>query len=161
MDTDSFIYAIECDDVYEEVIKADLSKFDTSDYPPDNPYNMPQVNKKVLGLMKDELNGDIMTHQVGLRSKMYGFKSLKGKVVKKSKGVKYNVVRNKLSFEDYINCLRNFKEKSLTQRTIRSYQHNVFSIEQSKIALSPYDDKRYLIPNSFATLPWGHYSLVK
>nr|CAH7717033.1 unnamed protein product [Callosobruchus chinensis] len=151
-DTDSFLYQITCDDVYHEVIKQDIERFDTSDYPADNAYNIPLVNKKVPGLMKDEANGKIITHFVGLRSKMYAYKVLNGKVVKKSKGVKYKVVRNKITFEDYVNCLKEYKGKS----TIVSYAHEVFSVEQTKIALSPYDDKRYLLPNSYDTLPWGH-----
>ncbi|XP_074042611.1 uncharacterized protein isoform X1 [Leptinotarsa decemlineata] len=56
------------------------------------------------------------------------------------------------SFEDYVDCLKNFKQKNITQCTIRSFAHNVFSIEQTKIALGPYDDKRHLIPKSFDTL---------
>ncbi|XP_060525076.1 uncharacterized protein LOC132701296 [Cylas formicarius] len=159
MDTDSFIYNIKCYDAYESVIKADLTKFDTSDYPNDNPYNIPQINKKVLGLMKDETNGTIISHYAGLRSKMYTFKILTGSVVKKSKGIQYNIVKNKISFDDYVECLTNFREKYATQRTIRSYTHNVFSIEQTKVALSPLDDKRYLLPNSYETLPWGHYKV--
>ena len=71
--------------------------------------------------MKDELCFDIMTHQVGLRSKMYSFRSIQGKVVKKSKGVKKKVVKNKITFGDYVECLKNFKQKTVTQRIIRSY----------------------------------------
>jgi len=46
-DTDSLIYHIECDDVYE-IIKRDISRFDTSDYTIDNVYGIPLVNKKVV-----------------------------------------------------------------------------------------------------------------
>ncbi|XP_050516505.1 uncharacterized protein LOC114341853 [Diabrotica virgifera virgifera] len=161
MDTDSFIYELYCHDAYEEVIKQDLSKFDTSDYAVDNIYNIPRVNKKVLGVMKDENKGEIMTKFVGLRSKMYTFKVQSGRITKKAKGTKYNIVKNVIKFDDYVNCLNDFKEQTATQHSIRSYSHNVYSIEQTKIALSPYDDKRYLIPNSFRTLPLGHYSILE
>jgi len=44
-DTNSLIYHIECDDVYE-IMKRDISRFDTSDYTVDNVYGIPFANKK-------------------------------------------------------------------------------------------------------------------
>jgi len=47
-DIDSLIYNIECDDIYD-IMKRDITKFDTSDYPIDNAYGIPLVNKKSIG----------------------------------------------------------------------------------------------------------------
>ncbi|KAJ8976759.1 hypothetical protein NQ317_003719 [Molorchus minor] len=41
-------------------------------------------------------------------------------------------------------CLEEFKEIYRTQRLIRSYLHQIYSIKQCKLALSPFDDKRFL-----------------
>lgn len=64
MDTDAFIYDIKTNDVYKDMAQ-DLHKFDTSSYCVDNPYNLPLVNKKKIGLMKDENNGIVMKRYVG------------------------------------------------------------------------------------------------
>src|SRR5690606_10018737 len=64
-DTDSLMYEIKTEDVYED-IKNDLDKFDTSDFPKDH-ILFSEVNKKVIGKFKDEACGKQITEFVGLR----------------------------------------------------------------------------------------------
>ncbi|KMQ85076.1 hypothetical protein RF55_16602 [Lasius niger] len=156
IDTDSLVYHIECDDVYEN-IKRDIARFDTSNYAVDNAYGIPLVNK-IPGLMKDENNGSIMTEFVGLRAKMYALRVDGKKDTKKVKGVKSNVVTRTITF-DYTQCLHEDIEMTRQQSCIRSKLHKVYTIRETKIALSPYDDKRYIVPETTHTLLWGHYRI--
>jgi hypothetical protein len=158
-DTDSLIYEIICDDIYE-VMKQDLNLFDTSDYPVDNVYNMPLVNKKVVGLMKDECNGKIITEFVGLRSKMYSLRVEGKDFIKKVKGVKSHVVKNTITFDHFKNCLFNDTQEIREQRTITSKFHKIYTEKQTKLALSPFDNKRYLLGKNTDTLAWGHKNIV-
>jgi len=80
MDTDSLIMEIKTDDFYNDVKNSLIEQFDTSDYTKDNPYELPLVNKKVLGKFKDELNNKILEEFVGFRSKLYAFKCLEIKM---------------------------------------------------------------------------------
>lgn len=161
-DTDSFVLDIETDDFYTDMSE-NIDMFDTSDYPQPNKYNIESKNKKVPGLFKDELNGEIMTEFVGLRAKCYAVRSLGYKKsyyekIKKSKGIKKSVIKQKIKFDDYLNCIRNQCEFRVKQRSIRSINHNVYSIEQQKVGLSPFDDKRYIVkPAGIDTFAWGHY----
>ncbi|XP_076384059.1 uncharacterized protein LOC143261653 [Megalopta genalis] len=159
-DTDSLIYQIICDDAYE-MIKRDIHRYDTSNYDRNNVYGVPIANNKVLGLMKDENGGKIMTEFVGLRSKMYAIRVQDKDDVKKIKGIKTNVTIKNITFDDYLACLHDHLEKSVCVKLIMSIQHQVYSVSQSKLALSPYDDKRYILNNSIETLPWGHYKIAK
>ena len=63
------------------------------------------VNKKIIGLMKDELGGRAMTEFVGLRPKLYAYKTLGGSGGKKCKGIKKCIMNKTLDFQDYKQCL--------------------------------------------------------
>ena len=70
MDTDSFIIYIKTEDFYKDIADDVECKFDTSNYEVDRP--LPTgYNKKVIGLMKDELGGKIIKEFVALRPKTY------------------------------------------------------------------------------------------
>ena len=74
MDTDSLIYSIETNDFYKDIANDVKDRFDMGGYNPDRPL-LVGLNKKVIGLMKDELGGEIMTELVTLRSKMYAYQT--------------------------------------------------------------------------------------
>ena len=80
--TDSLVYIIKTDDFYEDIASDVKARFDTSCYNRSHPLPM-GVNKKVIGLMKDELGGKIMTEFVALRLKLYTCKTLSGDEDKK------------------------------------------------------------------------------
>lgn len=161
-DTDSFILEIKTNDVYID-IRDDPEMFDTWDYPENNIYGIKRHNKKIPGKFSDELNGEIITEVVGLRSKCYAVRtkiSKKKNVLKKAKGVKKNVLQNHISFDDYYNCIKDNCVELRKQYSIRSKKHEVYTISMQKIALNPFDDKRYIIkPEGIDTLAWGHYKL--
>ena len=74
MDTDSFVYAIDNEDFYRDIAKDVKNRFDTSEYSKDDNRPLPiRENKKVIGLMKDQLGGNIMTKFVALRAKIYAY----------------------------------------------------------------------------------------
>ena len=62
-------------------------------------------NKKVIGLMKDELGGQIMKKFVGLRAKTYSYLKDNKDEDKKSKSTKKCVIKRKIKFQDDKNCL--------------------------------------------------------
>ena len=102
MDTDSLIYDIETDDFYKDIAEDIKDRFDTSGYNPHRPLPV-GLNKKIIGLIKDELGGEIMTEFVTLRPKMYAYKTGSAES-KKCKGIKKCAVKKMISFEDYNAC---------------------------------------------------------
>ena len=117
------------------------------------------MNKKVTGLMKDELGGAIMTEFVALRPKLYSYRVLDGTENKKCKGIKKCVIKKTLMFEDYKNCLFNSNMTYRSQLMFKSIKHEVFTIEVNKVALNRDDDKRISKRDGISTLARGHKSL--
>ena len=106
MDTDSLVYDIKTEDFYQDIANDVEARFDTSGYSKTDFRLLPiGLNKKVIGLMKDELGGKIMTEFVALRPKLYSYKVLDGSEDKKCKGIKKCVLKKTSAFEDYKTCL--------------------------------------------------------
>ena len=159
-DIDSLMCEIQTEDFYKDISEDVKDRFDTSDYPENHPSGIPTgINKKVLGKMKDEAAGKIIKEFVGLRAKLYSFIMDDGGEIKKCKGIKKQVVESSISHEDYKTCLLTGKEQLRKQNILRSYNHEVYTEEVNKIALSAQDDKRYILNDGVHTLAWGHYKI--
>ena len=153
-DTDSFVIYIKTENFFED-ISNDVEKwFDTSNY---NDKRPPPIgkNKKVPGLFKDELGGKIFTEIVALRPKAYANLMDDGSDHKKVKGTKKCVIKQKVMFEDYKDCLLNSKTIYRSQERFKSYYHDVYTEEVNKIALSSNDDKRLQTFDRVTTYPYG------
>ena len=160
-DTDSLMYEIQTEDFYKDINGDVKNRFDTSGYPPGHPSGIPSgFNKKVLGMFKDEVNGNVIDEFVGLRAKLYSYKMFEGEESKKCKGVKKSVVKNSITHEDYKKCLTDRKPQLRKMNVIRSHKHNVFTEEVNKVALSADDDKRHILEDGINTLALGHYRIL-
>lgn len=156
MDTDSFIYSIETQHLYEDL--KNMTKYlDTSVYPTDHPL-FSLANKGTLGMMKDESAGRNIESFVGLRAKMYAL-NFGTSSIKKLKGIKKNVIQNEINFNDYVNCLKEGDTTYTKNRLIVSDRHNVYTICVNKKTLDRRDDKRHILPDGINTLAHGHRCL--
>ena len=157
IDTVSLIYDIEQDDFYKDIAEDVKDRFDKSGYNPNRPLPV-GLNKKVIGLMKDELGGEIMTEFVTLRPKMYAYKTGESES-KKCKGIKKCVIRKMISFEDYKACLFGGETFYGSQLMLRSLKHVLKTLEVNKLVLGRDDDKRITV-NGINSLARGHYKII-
>ena len=97
MGTDSFIACIKTFDIYEDIAEDVQTIFDISNYELGRPLHKGE-NKKVFGLMKEELGGKIVTKFSRLTAKTYSYLIDDGNEDEKAKGTKKCVIKRKLNF---------------------------------------------------------------
>ena len=112
--------------------------FDFSDYPRDSKFFDP-ANKNVIGKMKGEFKGKIISEFVGLKPKMYSLVDVDVEESKIAKGVNRGVVRG-VSHKEFVDVLFGGKLIKHKMNRIQSKLHRTFDV--FKISLSCFDDKR-------------------
>ena len=150
MDTDSFIMNIKTEDFYKDIANDVEKRFDTSNYEVDKPLPTGK-NKKVIGLMKDELGGKIITEFVTLRPKTYLYLT-----DDEAKGTKKCVIKGMIKFNDFKNCLLKVEVILKSQQRFISKKHDVYTENINKIALSNNDDKRIVSSDKTTSYPYGY-----
>ena len=118
IDTDSLVYSILTENFYVDIAADVEARFDTSGYVLDRPLPVGK-NKKVIGLMKDELGGKIMREFICFRPKMYSYR-VDNEEPKRCKEIKKCVVKDTISFEDFRRCLLDGVEIHRSQLLFRS-----------------------------------------
>ena len=161
MDTDSFILNIKVlmniktEDFYKDISNDVEKRFDTSNYEVNRPLSTGK-NKKVIGLMKGELGGKIITEFVALRPITYSYLTDDCKEDKKAKGTKKCVIKRMIKFNDYKNCLLKDKVILKSQQRFISKKHDLYTESINKIALSNNDDKRIVSSDKIMSYPYGY-----
>ena len=153
MDTDSFIMNIKTNYFYKDISDDVECKFDTSNY---ERIKKLIKKKRVIGLMKDELGGEIITEFIALRPKTYSYLTDNDKIDKKAKGTKKCIIKKMIKFDDYKKCLLNDKVILKSQQRFISTKHDVYTENVNKIALSNDDDKRIVSSDKITSYPYGY-----
>ena len=155
MDTDSFTMSIKTNDFYKDIANDVEKRFDTSNYEVNRPLPTGK-NKKVIGLMKDESGGKIITEFVTLRPKTYSYLTDDCKKDRKAKGTKKCLIKRMIKFNDYKNCLLKDEVILKSQQRFISKKHDVYTENINKIVLSNNDDKRIVSSDKITSYPYGY-----
>ena len=155
MDTDSFIMSIKTNDFYKDIANDVEKRFDTSNYEVNRALQT-RKNKKVIGLMKDELRGKIIMGFVTLRPKTYSYLADDSKEDKKAIGTKKCIIKRMIKFNDYKNCLLKDEVILKSQQRFISKKHYVYTENINKIALTNNDDKRIESSEKITSYPYGY-----
>ena len=154
MDMDSFIMNIKINEFYKDISDDVDNRFDTPNY--EVKRLLPIGKKKVIGLMKNELGGEIITKFIALRPKSYSYLTDNDKIDKKAKGTKKCIIKKMIKFADYKKCLLNDKVILKSQQRFISTKHDVYTENVNKIALSNDDDKRIISSDKITSYPYGY-----
>ena len=105
MGTGSLTVSIITDDIYKDTAEDVETRFDTLNYELDRALPKGR-NKKVIGLMKGELDGKIMAKLVGLRAKTYSYLVDDVSEDKKAKNTKKCFIKRNISSRITKNVLK-------------------------------------------------------
>ena len=155
-DTDSLCYEITTEDFYRDMYD-NKEQFDLSDMKLEQFKNV--ENKKVVGKFKDETQGIPICEFIGLRSKMYSIKLDDDSEKKTAKGIVRNVIKKHLKHENYKQILDSGGRMNSSMKMIRSFDHDIYTVNVTKVSLSAYDDKRYILDDGVTSHAYGHFRI--
>ena len=101
------------------------------------------------------MGGKVITEFVALRPEAYSYLHDYGNDHKKTKGTRKCAIKQKLIFQNFKDCLFNNKNVYRSQQRFKSYNHDVYTEEVNRIALSSNDDKRLQTFDKITTYPYG------
>ena len=173
MDTDSFIFQVETEDIYK----------DMAEYPDIFDLN----DSKTIGLFKDETPGNTISLSTHIRAKLYHYVLAEREPDGKTTNSKHKGVSKKGMCEMatdtyfpslggtllddpvdeakifdpmtqvYLDCLFGKEVFYAKNVDIRSKDHILSLVETEKKALCPIDTKRWILSDGITTLPYGHW----
>jgi hypothetical protein len=160
-DTDSFMYTVQSEipfDLYSN-IENNIKYFDTSNFPASHRlYSL--TNKLIPGLMKVETGDKFISESICLKPKMYAYRTFEGNnEPDKETCLAKGYSKKTINFDSYKAA---YEYQGIQQneridcRSIRSFNHNVFCVSQSKIGLNSIDLKRSYI-NREESKPYGYH----
>ena len=125
-----------------------------SDNPQDHFLHHPRNNKVPLTLT-DELQSEVLREVFCLRSKLYSIDYVGG-LKQSAKGVQKSVKKS-LHHDLFTHSLLPKDEVFRTMTPLSSHCHQIVVNEIDKVAVSSFDDKRFLLDNGVSSLAYGHY----
>ena len=109
-------------------------------------------------MFKDELHGLIMIEFIGLTPKIYSYNylTLTGEVVNKKtlKGISKTTVEKDVKHSEYVQAKTTNVNIEKDMTTIRSFKHRIYTIKQTKTALTSFYDKMRMLDDSNC-VPFG------
>jgi hypothetical protein len=165
-DTDSFMYNIQTDDVYGDMIE-DRQHYDFSAYDKNTYIYSQQVegNTKAFGKFKDEEAKDPIIEFAGRAPKEYSYRTASDVKKIKGKGTPSHVLDNQCSHADAVDMILSAKDESkhskdnfnrkVTFKHFRTIDHVIYTEESEKTGMSILDSKRYVCSDGVSTLAWG------
>ena len=140
-DTDSLVYDIRHHDIYEW-IRQHREHFDLSDSK--RPDLQDDTNKKVSGKFKDETNSLVIIELLALSPKSYAYRyqtlEERTETSKKLIGVSKSVIKKVIKIDDCLDTLRTIKLFEKDVVNIISMNHQLYTLNQQKIALTSFYD---------------------
>ena len=154
-DSDSLIYEIKREDVYED-FSNDKEMFDFKNYSAKSKY-YDNSNKIVVDKMKDETAGVTIEETVTLKPKMYACLVDDNSEHKKARSVNKKVVATIIHHE-YNDVLLKKKRLRHSMNKIQNKDHRIRTYETNKISLSFFGDKICIQKNGCDRLALGYLS---
>ena len=154
-DTKSLLYCVETENVYQH-IAGFKHLLDLSDFPQDH-FLYDPTNKSVPLTMTDALQDRVLGEVVCLRSKLYSNDFVGGKK-QSAKGVA-KCVKKTLHHEFLKKCLLSKEQVTRIMFQLKSFKNQIVLNTVEKIALSVFDDKRYILNDGIASLAYGQYAI--
>ena len=155
-DTDSFFLYVTSKYSRNEILNSFKEEFDSSNYPTSHPLYS-SVNKSKLGCFKDETRGETVKSLFMQSPKTYSILTENDHRVARAKGIKSHK-RDMFTHEEYRLIQEDRQMRSVSQTSIISKNHHLFTVTQEKRALTCWDSKRFWLSDNLS-VPFGHFRI--